>query len=160
MLRGEFVHLLTCGRRSLVSVTQNDIAAGELCKLARVTGPEFSLPLLSSRTLPASVHNKTSRFCGSKAKCTRFLYHVLKIAGQLPTPRAPSPQGRAPATVDHRAPSADGRATATGDHRGTTGDRRAPSPDGRVTAIGDRRAPPPHGRTPSSEESPGDTAGF
>ena len=28
--------------------------AGELCKLARVTGPEFPHPLLSSRTLPAS----------------------------------------------------------------------------------------------------------
>ena len=28
--------------------------AGELCKLARVTGPEFPPPLLSSRTLPAS----------------------------------------------------------------------------------------------------------
>ena len=28
--------------------------AGELCKLARVTGPEFPPPLLSRRTLPAS----------------------------------------------------------------------------------------------------------
>ena len=28
--------------------------AGELCKLAGVTGPEFPPPLLSSRTLPAS----------------------------------------------------------------------------------------------------------
>ena len=28
--------------------------AGELCKLARVTGPEFPPPLLSSPTLPAS----------------------------------------------------------------------------------------------------------
>ena len=30
------------------------IVAGELCKLARVTGPEFPPPLLSSGTLPAS----------------------------------------------------------------------------------------------------------
>ena len=33
---------------------RNDSVAGELCKLARVTGPEFPPPLLSSGTLPAS----------------------------------------------------------------------------------------------------------
>ena len=36
------------------AVANLDDVAGELCKLARVTGPEFPPPLDSSRTLPAS----------------------------------------------------------------------------------------------------------
>ena len=36
------------------NITLNNNVAGELCKLARVTGPEFPHPLLSSRMLPAS----------------------------------------------------------------------------------------------------------
>ena len=36
------------------AMLMNASVAGELCKLARVTGPEFPPPLLSSPTLPAS----------------------------------------------------------------------------------------------------------
>ena len=81
--------------------------------------------------------------------------------------RAQSPQGCATATGDQRAPPPDSRATATGDQRAPSPQGRAtaagttvgPSPDGRETATGDRRVPPSHGCTPSSGESPGDTAG-
>ena len=42
------------GERQRNEDTDRHSVAGELCKLARVTGPEFPPPLLSSRTLPAS----------------------------------------------------------------------------------------------------------
>ena len=66
------------------AVANLQAVAGELCKLARVTGPEFPHPLLSSRTLPASDW-PVPRGAVYKTVPARFLYHVLKSRLVNPT---------------------------------------------------------------------------